>query len=148
MVHETKIQEITRRQLIELLNEDLSREVQTVTGYANIYRFFSDASDHTLAASLKAHAEAELAHAIIIAAQIDTLGGAPVITPLPVNTSNKAAEMLKHELDSEAAAITNYLARIVQCEMLGEYAVAEIIRQILAQERDHYSRLVSVLSSR
>jgi bacterioferritin len=45
--------------------------------------------------------------------------------------------MLRYDLENENETIRNYRDRIRQCETLGEYAMAEQIRQILVQEQDH-----------
>ena len=39
----------------------------------------------------------------------------------------------------------NYRVRVRQCEELGEYAMAEHIRQILVQEQDHQIALATAL---
>ena len=49
------------------------------------------------------HAGEELQHAIIIANQIDYLGGRPAVTTKPVKTSDKAVDMLRFDLQNEAA---------------------------------------------
>jgi bacterioferritin len=98
-----------------------------------------------IAAELAKHAGAELAHALIIAAQIDYLGGMPMAVPKPVNTSPKAEDMLCFDLENENATIRRYRQRVCQCEVLGEYAVAERIRDILVQEQDHKIALANAL---
>jgi bacterioferritin len=83
------------------------------------------------------HAGQELAHAITIAKQIDYLGGDPITVPKTVKTSKKADAMLQFDLDNEVDTIANYRARVDQCEALGEYAIAEEIREILRTEQEH-----------
>ena len=85
----------------------------------------------SIAEELEKHASEELQHALIIAKQIDYLGGTPTVTPKPVKTSEKAEEMLRFDLDNENETIRNYRERVRQCEALGEYAMAEHIREIL-----------------
>ena len=53
--------------------------------------------------------------------------------------------MLQYDLDNENETIRNYRDRIRQCEALGEYAMAEQIRQILMQEQDHQIDLATAL---
>jgi bacterioferritin len=69
----------------------------------------------------------------------------PVVTPKPVRTSKDAKEMLRFDLDNENETIRNYRDRVRQCEALGEYALAEQIRQILTQEQDHQIDLATAL---
>jgi bacterioferritin len=86
-----------------------------------------------------------LAHALRIAKQIDYLGGMPKVTPKPVKTSEKAEDMLRFDLDNENETIRNYRERVRQCEALGEYALAEQLRDIVVQEQDHQIALATAL---
>ena len=136
---------ITRDQLIDLLNEDLSREYQAIIAYITYSQVIKGAAFMNIARELEVHAGEELAHAIIIAKQIDYLGGTPTVTPQPVRTSAKAEDMLRFDLDSENLTVANYRMRVRQCESLGEYAIAENIRQIIMQEQDHQIELATAL---
>src|SRR5215472_11087801 len=98
-----------------------------------------------IAAQLEIHAKQELDHALILSRQIDYLGKMPAITPKPVRTSKNATDMLRYDLDNENETIRNYRDRIPQCEALGEYALAEQIREILVQEQDHQIDLATAL---
>jgi bacterioferritin len=53
--------------------------------------------------------------------------------------------MLRFDLENENDTIRNYRDRIRQCEALGEFAMAEQIRQILVQEQDHQIDLATAL---
>jgi len=136
---------ITREHLIKLLNEDLAREYQAIIAYINYSQVLKGAAYMNIAAELATHAREELEHALIIAKQIDYLGGMPKVTPKPVKTSEKAEEMLRFDLDNENETIRNYRQRVSQCEALGEYAMAEHIRDILMQEQDHQIALATAL---
>src|ERR1700722_927555 len=128
---------ITREQLIGLLNEDLAREYQAIIAYVNYSQVLKGAAYMNIANELEVHAGEELQHAIILANQIDYMGGMPVVVPKPVKTSEKAEDMLRFDLDNENETIRNYRVRIRQCDQLGEYATAEHIRKILLEEQDH-----------
>src|SRR5207249_8517323 len=88
-------QPISRAQLIDLLNEDLSREYQAIIAYTVYSQVLKGPQYMKIAAELKLHAKEELDHALIIAKQIDYLGGMPTVTPQPVKTSERAEEMLR-----------------------------------------------------
>ena len=141
----TKDTAITRQQLIDLLNEDLSREYQAIIAYINYSQVLKGAQYMNIAKELEVHAREELAHALIIAKQIDYLGGMPTVTPKVVKTSEKAEDMLRFDLDNENTTIANYRVRVRQAEALGEYALAENIRQILVQEQEHQIDLATAL---
>ena len=137
--------QISRDRLAELLNEDLSREYQAIIAYVVYSQVLSGAEYMDIAAQLEIHAKQELDHALILSRQIDYLGKMPVVTPKPVRTSKKPKDMLRYDLDNENETIRNYRDRIRQCEALGEYAMAEQIRQILMQEQDHQIDLATAL---
>jgi bacterioferritin len=137
--------EITRDRLAELLNEDLSREYQAIIAYVVYSQVLSGAQYMDIAAQLEIHAKQELDHALTISRQIDYLGKMPSVTPKPVRTSEDAKEMLRFDLENENETIRNYRDRVRQCEALGEFALAEQIRQILMQEQDHQIDLATAL---
>jgi bacterioferritin len=137
--------EITRSQLIDLLNEDLAREYQAIVAYVIYSQVLKGAEYMNIAAQLEQHAHQELQHALTISRQIDYLGAMPSVTPKPVKTSDKARDMLRFDLDNENVTILNYQERIRQCEALGEFAMAEQIREILVQEQDHQIDLATAL---
>jgi bacterioferritin len=136
---------ITRQQLVELLNEDLAREYQAVIAYVVYSQVLKGAQYMSIAGELEKHAKQELEHALIIAKQIDYLGGKPTVSPKPVKTSERAEEMLQFDLDNENETIRNYRERVRQCEVLGEYALAEHLREILVNEQEHQIDLATAL---
>ena len=136
---------ITRKQLIAALNEDLAREYQAIIAYVNYSQVLKGAAYMNIAAELEVHAAEELQHAITIANQIDYLNGMPCVTPKPVKTSEKAEDMLRFDLDNENETIRQYRRRIKQADELGEFAIAEHIRDILLQEQDHQISLATAL---
>ena len=133
--------------LVALLNEDLSREYQAIIAYVVYSQVLKGAAYMNIAKELAVHATEELTHAITIAKQIDYLGGMPTVTALPVKTSENAQEMLRFDLDNENDTIRNYRERVRQCEALGEYALAEHIREILIDEQEHQSDLATARAS-
>src|ERR1035438_3580675 len=136
---------ITRKKLIDLLNEDLAREFQAIIAYVNYSQVLKGAAYMNIAAELAVHAGEELAHAIILSNQIDYFGGMPTTVPKPVKTSQKPEDMLRFDLDNENETIRQYRRRIRQCDELGEVATAEHIREILLDEQDHQIALATAL---
>ena len=136
---------ISREQLIDLLNQDLAREYQAIIAYVVYSQTLKGAAYMNIAEELETHASEELQHALIISEQIDYLGGKPTVAPMAVRTSESNEEMLRYDLDNENETIRNYRERVRQCEALGEYALAEQIRQILVQEQDHQIDLATAL---
>ncbi len=134
-----------RQQLVDALNEDLGREYQAIIAYVVYSQVIRGAKYMSIAAELELHAAEELQHALILAKQIDYLGGDPTVVAKPVKTSKVPDDMLRFDLDNETETIRNYQARIRQCEALEEYAMAEQIRTILVQEQEHQIDLATAL---
>ncbi len=135
----------SRQQLIDGLNEDLAREYQAIIAYVVYSQVLKGAEYMTIADELEIHAGEELAHAITIAKQIDYLGGTPTVVPKPVKLSDKPKELLRFDLDNENETIRHYRRRVRQCEALGEFAMAEHIREILVNEQEHLIDLATAL---
>jgi bacterioferritin len=136
---------ISRERLAELLNEDLAREYQAIIAYVVYSQVLKGAAYMSIADQLQIHAGQELEHALTLSRQIDYLGAMPTVTPKAVKTSEDAKQMLRFDLDNENETIRNYRERVRQCEALGEFALAEQIRQILVQEQDHQIDLATAL---
>jgi len=100
---------LTRKELIDLLNEDLAREYQAIISYVIYSQVLKGAEYMNIAGELEKHAGEELSHALIISNQID------------------------------------YRDRVRQCEALGEFSMAEHIREILMDEQDHQIALATAL---
>jgi len=137
---------ITRETLIDLLNEDLSREYQAIIAYVNYSQVLKGAQYMNIADELAVHAKEELDHALKIANQIDYLGGMPSVTPKPVKTSEKATDMLRFDLENETETIRQYRRRVKQADELNEFALAETLREILLDEQDHLIALATALN--
>jgi bacterioferritin len=135
----------SRQKLVDALNEDLAREYQAIIAYVAYSQVLKGAEYMAIAKELEKHAGEELQHALTIAKHIDYLGGDPVVTALPVKQSDDAREMLRADLDNENATVRNYRERVKQCEAMGEYAIAEDIREILRQEQEHQIDLATAL---
>ena len=133
------------RALINALNDDLSREYQAIIAYTVYSNVLSGAQWMKMADELKLHAAEELQHAMIIADQIDYLGGMPTATPKEVKLSEKPEEMIRFDLDNETETIRNYRERVQQAEALGHYALAEQLRKIISQEQEHQHDLATAL---
>jgi len=136
---------ITRERLAELLNEDLAREYQAIIAYVVYSQVLKGAAYMAIADQLQQHAQQELEHALTISRQIDYLGAMPTVVAKPVKVSEKAEDMLRFDLKNEEDTIRNYRERVRQCEALGEFAIAENIREILIQEQDNLIDLATAL---
>lgn len=131
--------------LIQGLQEDLSREYQAIISYVVYSNVLKGAQWMSIAAQLEKHAHQELEHALTISDQLDYLGAMPNATPENVKLSEKPEDMLRFDLDNETRTIKAYRKRVQQAEALGHYALAEEIREIISQEQDHQHDLATAL---
>src|SRR6185503_2991049 len=126
-------QPTSRNQLVDKLNQDLSREYQAIIAYVVYSQVLKGPEYMSIAKELEAHAKEELQHALKISKHSDYLGGMRNASPLPVKHSEKATEMPRADLDNENDTVRNYRDRIRECEELGEYGIAEDVREHLRQ---------------
>jgi bacterioferritin len=136
---------ISRDDMIKFLNEDLAREYQAIIAYTIYSQTMKGAAYSQIAKELQVHAGEELQHALKIAKQIDYFGGEPITTPKPVRVSDQADDMLRFDLENEKETIIHYRQRIRQAEAIGEFALSETLRTIIAQEQDHLQDLADAL---
>src|SRR3569623_913588 len=135
----------SREEMIKLLNEDLAREYQAIISYVIYSQTMKGAAYNHIAGELEKHAAEELSHALQIAKQIDYFNGSPTTTPKEIRTSDQAEEMLRFDLENEKVTIQEYKKRIRQAEAMGEYALSETLRKIIAQEQEHLQDLADAL---
>lgn len=136
---------VTNKKLIELLNHDLELEYSAAIQYINHSAVMTGAAHGDIIKELKVHANQEIQHAMILADQIDFLGGEPTVNVGNINTSKDNQIMLKQDLKGEEDAIMRYKERIEQAEDLKEFALAQQLRNILATEQEHAMDLKQAL---
>ncbi len=135
----------SRDQLIQGLQEDLAREYKAIIQYIIFSQKLDDAKYMSIADELATHAHQELDHAIAITNQLDYFGEYPVHEPAPVWVSEKNEDMLWYDLYAEDDTVKAYRERIRQAQELEEYALAEILQELVREEQDHQIDLATAL---
>jgi bacterioferritin len=115
----------TRDVLIQSLNEDLAREYQAIIASVVYSQVLKGAEFMNIAQELEKLAAQELQHALIIAKQVDHLGGTPIVQPKPVQVTDDKKALLPADLRNESDTIRDYRDRSRQYE-----ESAELIREI------------------
>jgi len=136
---------ITKKQLIDLLNNDLSLEYNACVQYTQHQGILKGAMYQNIQKELVIHAQEELAHAIILVNQIAYLGGIPTVNMPTPKTSKDNKTMLKQDLAGENDAIRRYIKRVRQAEELDLFHLAQQLRNILATEQEHAMDLEQAL---
>ncbi|MHC4131953.1 MAG: ferritin-like domain-containing protein [Planctomycetota bacterium] len=135
----------TIEKLLELLNMDLELEYSAAIQYINHAAVMTGAAYGDIIKELKIHANEEIQHAMVLADQIDYLGGSPSVVVGDIHISKENNEMLEQDLAGENDAIKRYKIRIEQSEELKEFALAQQLRTILATEQEHAMDLMQAL---
>jgi bacterioferritin len=122
---------------IDLLNEDLQTEYQSLVQYVQHTALITGPEYLPIVDELKAHLTQELSHAQILAEQISFLGGRPstIMTNVSEWTDSKAA--LEADLQLEEDQLDRYRQRFAQANELGLADVAEALRPLLEQTQEH-----------
>jgi bacterioferritin len=136
---------ITMEKLIELLNVDLSLEYSAGIQYIQHAAVMTGAQYGDIIKELKIHASEEFGHAMVLADQIDYLGGIPTVKIGQIHISEDNVTMLEQDLDGEKDAINRYKLRVDQAEELKEIALGQQLRLILAVEQEHAMDLMQAL---
>jgi bacterioferritin len=136
---------ITIKQLVKLLNHDLELEYSAAIQYINHSAVMTGAVYGDIIKELKIHSNEEMQHAMILADQIDFFEGKPSVMVGEIHTSQDNQEMLRQDLEGEQDAIRRYKVRIEQAEGLKEFALAQQLRSILANEQEHAMDLKQAL---
>jgi bacterioferritin len=136
---------ISREKLIDELNKDLEWEYAAAVQYVQHAAALTGAQYDAIKKELVIHSQEEMQHAVMLAEQIDFLGGTPTIDIERRDVAADAREMLKQDLWGEDNAISRYKERITQAEALQEYGLRRVIEDILIQEEEHKRDLQDAL---
>jgi bacterioferritin len=135
----------SKEELLNNLNHDLSLEYTAMVQYIQHSGVITGAAYGNIQKELVIHAGEELQHAIVLADQIDYMGGVPTVDVPAAKASPDTVTMLKQDLEGENDAISRYIARIRQAEELNLLHLAQKLREILAVEQEHAMDLEQAL---
>ena len=132
-------------ELVNLLNEDLSTEYQSIVQYTQHIATIKGAQYQALVGEMRKHIAQELDHAMALADQIDFLGGTPTVAVPVIATEPDEQAALRLDLDLEEGQLRRYRERIEQANRMNLPDVAEALRPLLAQTQDHVVDLRTAL---
>ena len=137
--------DVSVEKFVELLNEDLGTEYQSIVQYTNHIATITGAEYLSVLDELKVHVGQELSHAQILAEQVSFLGGEPIVTVPPVETATDSRAALKADLRLETDQLERYRQRFAQANALELADVAEALRPLLEQTQEHVRDLQTAL---
>lgn len=130
---------------VELLNEDLQTEFQSIVQYVQHTAAITGAQYLSTVDELKVHLGQELSHAQVLAEQISFLGGTPTTVVPGVPEWKDSTSALEADLQLEQTQLERYRERFSQAEELGLADVAEALRPLLEQTQEHVRDLTAAL---
>ena len=130
---------------VEMLNQDLSTEYQSIVQYTNHVATITGAEYLSIVDELKRHLTQELGHAQILAAQVSFLGGSPTTTVATAVAADDSRSALQADLRLEQDQLDRYRERFGQANDLGLADVAEALRPLLEQTQEHVRDLQAAL---
>jgi bacterioferritin len=136
---------VDTHKLIDLLNEDLETEYQSIVQYVQHVATATGAEYTNTVAELRTHLTQELVHATVLAEQVDFLGGIPSTSAPPVPALTDTAAALAADLDLETRQLERYRERVAQATDLGLVDVAEALKPLLTDTQEHVRDLKTAL---
>lgn len=130
---------------IDLMNEDLSTEYQSIVQYTQHIATIKGAQYQALLEELRKHVGQELQHAMTLADQIDFLGGVPTVAVPEIKNEPDEDAALRLDLELETAQLERYRQRVAQAVEIGLPDVAEALKPLLTQTQDHVMDLQTAL---
>lgn len=137
---------VDKDDFVERLNEDLATEYQSIVQYVTHIATMRGPEYQALADELAQHVAQELDHALILARQINFLGGQPATHVPTVDESSDTKAALEADLELERRQLDRYRTRVSEAEDLGLPDVAEVLSPVLEQTQDHVDELQRALS--
>jgi bacterioferritin len=137
--------DVDQDKFVELLNEDLQTEYQSIVQYTQHVATLKGAEFLSTIDELKVHLGQELQHALLLAEQVDFLGGRPAVQVPNVPTYADGVQALRLDLDLEERQLDRYRERVAQAVELGLPDVAEALRPLLEQTQEHVRDLRTAL---
>jgi bacterioferritin len=130
---------------VDALNEDLRTEFRSIVQYVQHIAIIKGAEFMSTVDELRLHVAQELNHALVLAEQIEFLGGVPTTDVSAVETETDSRRALEADLKLETEQLSRYRDRTAQAVELTLADVAEALRPLLEQTQEHVRDLRAVL---
>lgn len=144
MGEEVKKQMVSK-ELLEMLNKAIARELQVSIQYMWQHVQWSGVKGFAVQEELKKIAIQEMKHAETIAERLFYLGGTPTTKPEPIFVGTTLKEMITRDAKDEENAISMYKAINEMALKEGDVTTARIFREILEEEEEHHDTFTTLL---
>jgi bacterioferritin len=133
------------KQLMELLNQAIGRELQVSIQYMWQHVQWSGVKAFAVKDELKKIAIQEMKHAEDIAERLAYLGGTPTTKPEPIVVGENLKEMLTKDAKDEESAIAMYKKIIETADGEKDQVTKRLFQKILSDEEEHHDTFTSLL---
>ncbi|HVO43841.1 MAG TPA: ferritin-like domain-containing protein [Aggregatilineales bacterium] len=136
-----------KKQLADLLNQDLAGEFQAILMYTVYAAQVKGPDRPQLAQFMKAEIADELLHAQFLADKIVSLGGIPTTEPRQVPSAVSTQDMLENIAKAEEQAIAGYTTRAEQAREAGQIGLAVQLENMVLDETGHSEETKKLLEN-
>lgn len=136
---------MTSKELLELLNKGIAREIQVSIQYMWQHVLWKGVKGFAVKDELKNIAITEMKHAEEIAERLAYLGGTPTTKPDPIFVGESLKEMLEKDKKDEEGAIALYKQIIEMAKKEGDETTKRLFQKILADEEEHHDTFSGLL---
>ncbi len=133
-------------EVLETLGEMLKEELGAISQYFVHAEMCENWGYKKLSGSIKQQAIGEMKHAEKLIERILFLDGTPNMAELPrLNIGKNVKQQLENDLALENSAVATYNQAVARAQKAGDYASAELLKQLLQDEEEHVDFLESQL---
>jgi bacterioferritin len=136
---------MSKKDLINMLNQDLSAELGTIIRYNYQASKASGPEAPSMREMLRGEIPDELGHATFLSDVIVDLGGEPTLKPKEFKPTENLKDMLEQDLKLELQDVVNYKQHAQAAEALGEVELKLKLEEMAADESEHARELGRVL---
>jgi bacterioferritin len=136
---------MSKKDLINMLNQDLSAELGTIIRYNCQASKASGPEAPSMREMLRGEIPDELGHATFLSDVIVDLGGEPTLKPKEFKPTENLKDMLEQDLKLELQDVVNYKQHAQAAEALGEVELKLKLEEMAADESEHARELARVL---
>jgi bacterioferritin len=132
--------------VIEALSQMLKEELGAVSQYFLHAEMAENWGYKRLSDAVKKQAIGEMKHAEKLIERILFLDGMPNMADLPkLNIGKNVKQQIENDLALENSAVASYNRVVAQCQQAGDYASADLLKELLRDEEDHVDFLETQL---
>ena len=134
-----------KKQLIDLLNEDLAAEYAAIIQYITYAARATGPYRPQLSAFFLAEVADEQMHAQYLANKIVAFGGVPTTKAAPVADGASNRAMVEEVLKAEVSAVKRYTERAQQADEIGEKGLVVQLEDMIRDESGHSEETERIL---